>query len=69
MTNSTTNIETTDAVERAEMRSLSDAELDTVAAGCTMVAKEIKCPIGNLLVVYPVGGSNCNPPAVAYYPR
>ncbi len=64
-----TNIETIDAVEQPEMRSLSDAELDTVTAGCAcaQTAYEVKCPIGNLLVVRPTSGDGCPPVSVSYH--
>jgi hypothetical protein len=54
-------------VERTEIRSLSEAELDTVGGGCCDInTYEVKCPIGNLLVVANTCGSE---PIVAYYPR
>ena len=69
MTNSTTNIETIDAVEQAQMRSLSDAELDAVAAGCAcaQTVYEVQCPVGHLTVVRPISGDGCPSASVSYH--
>jgi hypothetical protein len=64
-----TNIETIDGVEQPEMRSLSDAELDIVTAGCAcaQTVYEVKCPIGHLTVVRPISGDGCPSTSVSYH--
>jgi hypothetical protein len=50
----TTNIKTSGAVERAEMRSLGEAELDAVVGGdmnCELTLATVQCPIGYLSVM------------------
>jgi hypothetical protein len=63
-----TTIKAAKVIQRAEARPLSSGELDMIAGGeipcCNQWAYEVKCPIGNLLVL----ANDCGvEPSVGWY--
>ena len=43
--------------QEIEINLLSNDELDVATGGCIPIAYEVKCPVGNLLVYYAIGGA------------